>query len=69
MNTPSKPTRLFGFNRAARSPAVQDAADLGTAFGMEVTLDQAALEPSPATTSPSTHAGWIRRLAGRRKPK
>lgn len=69
MINPSKPNRLFGFGRAGKVPVSQDPADLGTAFGMELSLDQPPEEPAAAASSPGAQGGWIRRLARRREPK
>ena len=69
MINPSKPNRLFGFGRASKAPASQDPADLGTAFGMEVSLDQPPEEPAANDNTPGAQGGWIRRLARRREPK
>jgi hypothetical protein len=60
---------LFGFGRISKAPVVQDAADLGTCFGMEVTLDQADQETTTAGNPPAAQGSWIRRLAGRPEPK
>ena len=69
MINPTKPTRRFGFGRAGKAPAPQDPADLGTAFGMEMTLDQPPEEPAATASSPGAQGGWIRRLARRREPE
>ena len=41
-----------------------DPADLGTCFGLELSLS----EPAPlATPGPEKRPGWVRRLTGRRR--
>jgi hypothetical protein len=61
--------RLFHFlrARAAASSPGEDAADMGTAWGMEMSFDPPpeALEPAPAL--PALQRGWLRRLAARRQ--
>ena len=69
MINPTKSPRMFGFGKISKAPVVQDAADLGTCFGMEVTLDQADQDPPAASESPAARGGWIRRLGGRQEPK
>jgi hypothetical protein len=63
MSTTPNPLRTFLLGRARQVPAVLDPADMGTCFGLEMTLDQPEadvfLDPSP--TRP-----WWQRLAGRR---
>jgi hypothetical protein len=64
MSTPPRPSllrRLIG--RPAREASV-DAADMGTAIGMDYVMDQAPAAPSPATKprrgkTPAT--GWLGR--------
>jgi hypothetical protein len=45
-----------------------DPADLGTAFGLDLSLNEIAHEP-PATVGPAlSRPGWVGRLILRRKP-
>lgn len=62
MNPATLPTRLMDFLRGRSTPPYGcDAADMGTAFGMEMSFDQPAeAEAAPPTT---TQTGWLRRLA------
>jgi hypothetical protein len=69
MNHRPKPSRLFGFGRRGRAAAALDAADLGTAFGLEVSLDQPPLAAAVAQADPGTRTGWLRRIAARRQPR
>jgi hypothetical protein len=66
MNKPAHPRRWFSGWRAVRRPAEDDAADYGTAFGLDMSL------PGPDTDLPAPAAkpplDWRRRLAGLRKP-
>jgi hypothetical protein len=56
--------RWFAGWRSAERPAQDDPADLGTAFGLDLSLSELSHEPLPATPRP----GWMQRLAERRKP-
>ncbi len=60
------PHRWFPAWRAHSPPADTDAADLGTAFGLDLSLDEMAHSPRPAPVAP--RPGWISRLTNRRKP-
>lgn len=44
-----------------------DAADMGTAFGMEMSFDDVDALPAPPL-APRRVPGWVQRLAGRGKP-
>jgi len=59
------PQRWFAGWRASRPPAQSDPADYGTAFGLELSLDDSAVDlpPPPADRRPA----WVRRLALRRR--
>jgi hypothetical protein len=56
--------RWFGSWRSVERPAQDDPADLGTAFGLDLSLSELPHEPLPAARRP----GWVQRLAERRKP-
>lgn len=60
------PQRWFTGWRLATRPAPSDPADMGTAFGLELSL----FEPSqlPAPRPAARPAGWMQRLGVRRKP-
>ncbi|MBC7939671.1 MAG: hypothetical protein H7Z19_07895 [Chitinophagaceae bacterium] len=70
MKKASPPPRWFSTWRATRA-LQHDPADLGTAFGLDLSLrlygnndDTPACDPRPAKRSP----GWVQRWADRRKP-
>jgi hypothetical protein len=55
--------RTFLLGRARRVPAVLDPADMGTCFGLEMTLDQPNVDAPPHDTPARP---WWQRLARRR---
>jgi hypothetical protein len=60
--------RWFQRWRANAAAPGSDPADLGTAFGLDLSLHDPALAAPPAEP-PAAHAqGWVRRLTARRKP-
>jgi hypothetical protein len=62
MSTPSRPSllrRLIGL--PPRPVADDDAGDMGTAMGLDFTLDQAPLKPEPPRTTRPRVASWPRR--------
>lgn len=65
MNTPPSPLRTFLLGRARQAPAGVDPADMGTCFGLEMTLDQPPLL-APVGPAPSAH--WWQRLSMRKTP-
>jgi hypothetical protein len=77
---PHPPTRWFAGWRTDAKPMQDDPADLGTAFGLEMSLNahgvlveqnsQPNANAAAAATdaSPSRRAGLMQRLAGHRKP-
>ncbi|MDP1900216.1 MAG: hypothetical protein Q8K96_07160 [Rubrivivax sp.] len=58
--------RWFSGRRAEGRPVEVDPADLGTAFGLDLSLTEVPDAPSPPAEE--RRAGWMRRLADRRKP-
>ena len=59
--------RWFSIWRSADRPAPDtDPADLGTAFGLEMSMLETPTEP--ATPSAGRRPAWVRRLTGRRRP-
>ena len=67
MNKPAHTHRWFSGRGAERQPAEEDPADYGTAFGLDLSLHDARTEPAQ-TVVPKVQAGWVRRLAARRRP-
>ena len=63
MNTAPSSLRSFLLGRARQVPAVVDPADMGTCFGLEMTLDQPPLLAGPAEP---VQRRWWQRLSGRR---
>ena len=57
------------FQRLLTRPAPQeyDAADMGTCFGLEMSLDQPDVAVLPPQATPGRARGWVQRLAGRGK--
>ncbi len=67
MNKPEHPRRWFAGWRASIRPAEDDAANYGTAFGLDLSLRQPHAAPvAPAEAKPPP--GWMRRLSMRGKP-
>ena len=62
------PHRWFPGWRASPPAAEVDAADYGTAFGLDLSLSPIEFEQSPAAPPPGRQPGWMWRLAVRRKP-
>ena len=63
------PRRWFGLWPAAARRPQDDPADLGTAFGLDLSLDELADDTSPAVASPMDGPdGWMHRLWTRRRP-
>ncbi len=59
------PQRWFGIWRSADRPAPDtDPADLGTAFGLEMSMLETAAEPAAA--SAGRRPAWLRRPTNRR---
>ncbi len=57
------PPRWFSHWRVAQRPAAIDAADLGTCFGLDVSLDE--VPEAPASPRPA-RPGWLQRWRARR---
>lgn len=64
----TRPPGLFARLRSRPAPAAFDAADMGTCFGLEVSLDQPDEVPVMAAPTPVRRPGWIQRLGRRGKP-
>jgi hypothetical protein len=63
MNKPAAPNRWFSGLRATARPAYEDPADYGTAFGLDLSLNELVHEPVPPLKPPP---GWMQRLTSRR---
>ena len=68
MSKDLNPRRWFQGWRAGEAPAKMDPADLGTAFGLDLSLTQLAHDPAPSPAPAARRASWVSRLAGRHKP-
>lgn len=63
VNKTISPQRWFSAWRLGERPAPDtDPADLGTAFGLDLSLVEISTEPPPAAPR---RAGWVRRLTTR----
>lgn len=68
MTKATTPARWFSGWRASPQPLDADPADLGTAFGLDLSLNEIPHEP-PVTVAPALRRpGWMGRLTTRGKP-
>ncbi len=67
MNKASRSPGLFGRFRAPPAPDSVDAADLGTAFGLEVSLDQTEHDAPGSAPLTWQAPAWVQRLTSRGK--
>lgn len=65
MNTANATFRFLKFGRAQPAHPADDAADMGTCFGLEMSFDDPA--PQADLTEPPAPSAWWRRLANRRR--
>lgn len=65
MNKADNPNRWFHPWRAPTPAGEIDAADMGTAFGLEVSLDQPPVAETVATVPARRTPGWVARWASR----
>ena len=63
------PHRWFPGWRASPPAADLDAADYGTAFGLDMSLGPLEHQAPPAAMPAGRQPGWVRRLAARGKPR
>ena len=63
MTKPATTSRWYQPWRSAEAPAPIDPADLGTCFGLELSLTP---EPTPAKPAPARRRGWMQRLTTKR---
>ena len=68
MSKAATPHRWFSGWRAHEIPVDTDPADLGTAFGLDLSMDELHPQPAPAVAPAARQPGWMRRLTNRRKP-
>jgi hypothetical protein len=68
MNNAAPPQRWFSVWRPSQPSVEHDAADLGTAFGLDMSLGDAASQAQPQAPQPVRKSGWMQRLAAGRKP-
>jgi len=66
MTPATDPMRLFRFLRSRPAVKQDDAADMGTAFGLEMSLDQSEFDDEPKAQVGAPTRGWLSRLIGRR---
>ena len=67
MNQAPTPMRLFRFLRPrSKASAQDDAADMGTAWGLDMSFDPPHETGEAAAPLPALQRGWLRRLAARR---
>jgi hypothetical protein len=67
MNKSSRAPARIRHPLAGPAPAVADAADLGTAYGMEICLDQQDVQPAAEPAAVSRAPGWMQRFTARTK--
>jgi len=68
MDRSDAPRRWFGLWRAAERAPEDDPADLGTAFGLDLSLSELGDELPPPPPPMQGKAGWMQRLTLRRRP-
>ena len=65
MNKPANSTRWYQPWRRAEAQGQDDPADLGTCFGLEMSLSSQAAPAKPA--APARRLGWVQRLTSKRR--
>jgi hypothetical protein len=69
MNRSAASRRWFGAWRTVVRVPQDDPADLGTAFGLDLSLSELADDPPAPPPSPrEARTGWMQGLVSRRKP-
>ena len=68
MSKAATPNRWFPGWRSNPQTAEVDPADLGTAFGLDLSLNEIAHEPPLSVAPVMRKPGWVGRLSLRRKP-
>ena len=67
MSKAPTPPRWYSVWRARETPVYDDPADMGTAFGLDLSLNEIPHEPVAAVESPGRQSGWVQRWTGRAK--
>lgn len=65
MSKASTPPGLFQRLLTRPTPMLQDPADYGTCFGLDLSLDQASAGPAPTAPADRPAPGWMQRLSRR----
>jgi len=68
MKKSDKSHRWFGSWRAAERAPRDDPADLGTAFGLDLSMSEEADPPQPAPAPTDGKSGWMQRMTARHRP-
>lgn len=68
MDKSDAPRRWFGLWRAAERSLEDDPADLGTAFGLDLSLSELDGGDEPPPQASEGKAGWIQRMTLGRRP-
>ena len=68
MSNDATPRRWFSGWRTREAPDVDDPADMGTAFGLDLSLNELPHEAAAAAGADGQSPGWMQRLTGRHKP-
>lgn len=68
MSKAVNPHRWFPGWRASPPAVDMDAADYGTAFGLDLSLMPVEHQAPTKAAPPGRQPGWVRRLSARRKP-
>lgn len=67
MSDAHSPSLLARWSRARRAtPRAQDPADMGTAFGLEYSLDQGAANANDPAGQAPVDPGWLQRWLSRK---
>ncbi len=68
MNKGNSSQRWFTPWRASKGRVDDDPADMGTAFGLDASLNMVVPEPAPAQATVRPRKTWMSKLQLRRKP-
>ncbi len=67
MAKPETPSRWFSNWRTPAAVPEHDPADLGTAFGLDLSLEDELPRPAAPAKPAARQVGWMSRLAARRR--